>query len=499
MFLYSIKFGGQKLPFDICANPRKELTMPNLMLPGNPRYQPKELQAFFGYDRLFEAVASVEIATMQTLAEIGIIPAADITVLTSVIKEELFAISTSEVDELERRVTKHDIRAWVRIAQGKMEPGLRRWVHVPLTSYDALDTARAVQFVQAHNNVVKRFTNKVISHFVDQVYRFADQPQIGRTHGQHALPITVGFWFATILNRILSNIQAANAAAEKLVGKISGAVGVYNAQVGLGILARCGSKTFEERVLEKLGLKPAPISTQILPPEPLADYLFACVKLSATFGQFGLDGRHLMRTEIAELGEPFESGQVGSSTMAHKRNPINFENLEGTWKKNKAEFYKVLECMTSEHQRDLVGSSITRDFPTIVVNVVNQLNTLLREAGGKPFISRISVDKAACERNLKAQGDAILAEPIYIALQMAGYEGDAHELVNHVALPYAKKHNMLLLAATRQVLSDCNSIVWKNIPSDTVQMLEDSERYTGNAAEKAYEIAKAAEAYLKTK
>lgn len=199
---------------------------------------------------------------------------------------------------------------------------------MPLTSYDALDTARALQFVRAHS-VVRQRADTVVGLLVEQVDRFAAQPQIGRTHGQHALPITVGFWFATILNRVLADIQSANDAAEKLVGKISGAVGVYNAQVGLGIAARAGERTFEARVLEKLGLRPSPISTQILPPEPLADYLFACVKLSAAFGQFGRDGRHLMRTEIGELGEPFEKGQVGSSTMAHKRNPITFEISRG--------------------------------------------------------------------------------------------------------------------------------------------------------------------------
>src|SRR3989344_2152204 len=470
--------------------------MSNLALPGNPRYQPKDLQKHFGYDNLFRTVADVEIATIITLAEIGIIPKADVDLLTPAVEQELRAIQTSEVDDIERKVTKHDIRAWVRIAQSKMEPSLRRWVHVPLTSYDALDTARAVQFVQAHNNVVRRLTNKVIGHFAEQVYRFADQPQIGRTHGQHALPITVGFWFATILNRIVTNIQSASAAAEKLVGKISGAVGVYNAQVGLGISARCGSKTFEERVLEKLGLKPAPISTQILPPEPLADYLFACVKLSATFGQFGLDGRHLMRTEIAELGEPFEQGQVGSSTMAHKRNPINFENLEGTWFKTKNEFGKVLDTMISEHQRDLVGSSLMRDFPTIVVNLVQQLNTLLREKDEVPFVSRISVDEEICQRNLKAQGQAILAEPMNIALQMAGYEGDAHDLVNHKAMKFVEKGFSMIEAAKTALLSqglmDQRSLL-SNIPPEVIKLLSSPEKYTGLASEKAIQIASAAE------
>ncbi len=473
----------------------------NLTLPGNPRYQPKDLQSCFGYDNLFRSVAEVEIATMRTLAEIGVIPESDIALLTPEIEQQLLAISTTEVDEVERKVTKHDIRAWVRIAQEKVDPTLRRWIHVPLTSYDALDTARALQFVRGHE-VVRQLTNRVIGHLAEQVKLFAETPQIGRTHGQHALPITVGFWFATVLSRILINIQSANSAAEKLVGKISGAVGVYNAQVGLGIAARCGDKTFEERVLEKLGLKAAPISTQIIPPEPLADYLFSCIKLSAAFGQFGRDGRHLMRTEIAELGEPFEKGQVGSSTMAHKRNPINFENLEGTWIKNQVEFGKVLATMVSEHQRDLVGSSIARDFPTIVVNLVSQLNTMLREANGKPFISRISVDKVSLRRNFEAQGDAILAEPIYITLQMAGYEGDAHELVNHVAVPHSKQEKVSLLEATKWALEHQHSHtlmsqIWDAISGETRTMLEKPETYTGVASVKALEIVSAAEAYIK--
>lgn len=490
--------------------------MPNLTLPGNPRYQPKDLQQCFGYDNLFRSVAEVEIATMRTLAEIGVIPESDIALLTPEIEQQLLSIPTTEVDEVERKVTKHDIRAWVRIAQEKVDPKLRRWIHVPLTSYDALDTARALQFVRGHE-VVRRLTDQVIVHFAEQVKLFALVPQIGRTHGQHALPITVGFWLATILSRILTNIQSANSAAKKLVGKISGAVGAYNAQVGLGIewLAQqaiakenCNEigyevpESFEGLVLRRLGLVPAPISTQILPPEPLADYLFSCIKLSAAFGQFGRDGRHLMRTEIAELGEPFEKGQVGSSTMAHKRNPINFENLEGTWIKNQIEFGKVLATMVSEHQRDLVGSSIARDFPTIVVNLVNQLNTLLREAGGKPFISRISVDEVSLRRNFEAQGDAILAEPIYIALQMAGYEGDVHELVNHVAMPHSKQEKVSLLEATKWALEHQHSHtlmsqIWDAIPGETRAMLEKPETYTGAASVKALEIVRAAEDYIK--
>jgi len=492
--------------------------MPNLTLPGNPRYQPKDLQAYFGYDNLFRYVAEVEIATMRTLADIGIIPPADIVLLTPEVEQKLLTITTSEVDEVERNITKHDIRAWVRIAQERSPQGIRRWIHVPLTSYDALDTARSLQFLRAHTETVKPLADKVIGHLIERTRTFALTKQIGRTHGQHALPITVGFWFATILSRILRNLESANVAAYGLVGKISGAVGAYNAQKAVGIVSRCQSKaigshnasdvasglvnyadvpTFESLVLEKLGLKPALISTQILSPEPLADYLFACVKLSASLGQFGRDGRHLMRSEIAELGEPFDKGQVGSSTMAHKRNPINFENLEGTWLKTKSEFGKVLDTMISDHQRDLVGSTISRDFPTIVVNLVSQFNTLLREKDGVPFISRISVDQESCERNFSLQGDEILAEPVYIALQMAGYEGDAHKVVNEQVIPAVKEGKSFLFAIKEAADGDPGLLkARENLPEGILSLLNESGNYNGLASEKALEVAKVAEGYL---
>lgn len=476
----------------------------NLSLPGNPRYQPKDLQEVFGYDNLYHCIAEVEIATMRTLAEIGVMPESDIQHLTPEVEAALLAITTSEVDVVERNETKHDIRAWVKIAQSKMDPALRRWVHVPLTSYDVIDSARALQFSRAHQ-VVSKLTKELVAELIVHVERYKSVPQIGRTHGQHALPITVGFWFATVLQRLVDNAKSADRAAAFLVGKIAGPVGAYNAQVGLGITARCGEKSFEERVLDKLGLCSAPICTQIVPPEYLADYLFACMKLSATLGQFGRDGRHLMRTEIGELSEPFEVGQVGSSTMAHKRNPINFENLEGTWQKNQAEFLKVFYTMVSEHQRDLTGSCISRDFPTIVVNLVSQLNTLLRkDSQGTPFISRLRVDEERVRANLIQQGDDILAEPMYIALQMAGFEGDAHHLVNHIALPNKQKHGGTLYdAVIHGALSEhfngdeaAADKVYENLPQGFALMCETPGAYFGLAEEKAMQVAEYAELYL---
>ncbi len=472
--------------------------MVNLILPGNPRYQPQSLVPFFSYDNLARALVEIELAALRTLGDIGVIAQEDINLLTPEIEAKLLAITTSEMDKVEREITKHDIRALVRLMQEIMPAPLKRWVHVPLTSYDVIDTARALQFVRAHKEVVRPKTNQVIGCLRDMALRYAEEVQIGRTHGQHALPITVGFWFATILYRVLFNIEQANRYATGLTGKISGAVGAYNAQVALGIGGEEGGE-FEERVLKRLGLEPAPISTQILPPEPLAYYLHSCLMLSASLGQFGRDARHLMRTEIAELAEPFAAGQVGSSTMAHKRNPLHFENLEGMWLKNKNEFGKVLDTMLSEHQRDLVGSSLARDFPTLIVNLTYQLDTLLRpDKAGAPFLSRIVVDTEACRRNLAKQGDIILAEPFYLALQMYGYEDDAHEVINHKAMPMVGKDVPTLFAAVLKLtmIDPRLKAAWNRIPKDVLKLLRDPANYVGRSQEKVGEICDRANAYL---
>jgi len=473
----------------------------DLTLPGNPRYQPVGMKEVFGYDELYLGLARVEIATLDVLGEINVIPEKEMKSLVPGLRQQLLAIPTTRVDEIEREITHHDVRAWVREAQEIINSALARWVHIPLTSYDPLDTGRIIQFQSAYQRALNPSIKEVIGLLADLVEKFADQVQIGRTHGQHALPITVGFWLATILQRILHNWYQMDVYAEELVGKISGAVGAYNAQIGLRFDQASGDKTFEERVLDKLDLAPAKISTQILPPEPLAYFLFSCTMMSASLGQLGRDCRHLMRTEIAEVAESFETGQVGSSTMAHKRNPINFENLEGMWLRTKNELGKVLDTLISEHQRDLVGSSVARDFPIILINLQQQLDTLTKKnKDGIPFLSRITVDPGACRRNLASSSPFILAEPLYIALQMAGYPGDAHELVNRELVPEARRTNLSLIQILRRSADNDPSLkeVLSKIPSAIQELLQEPRNYTGKAAEKAREIASSAKDQIAT-
>lgn len=462
----------------------------NLNLPGNPRYQPRQMQAIFGYDYLYKTYIEVEMATLETLYEAGVIPKEDYDSIDADVNHCLSNITTTMVDKWERAVTKHDIRALVQIMKQIFGPKAEKWLHIPLTSYDVIDTGRSISYYRAFQMVIEPCVYKLLSEIKEKIIANADIAQVGRTHGQHAIPITVGFWLATIANRIIFNYLEMSRLANELAGKISGAVGAYNAQSALGLN---DDFNFERKVLAKLGLKPAVISTQILPPEPLAYFLFSASMMSATLGQFGRDGRHLMRTEISEIAERFSSKQVGSSTMSHKRNPINFENLEGMWLRTKNEFGKVMDTLITDHQRDLVGSCIARDFPIILINLQHQLNTLLRSDGhGGTFVSNIVVDVQKCKKNLEMSQDFFIAEPLYIALQIAGYPGDAHDFVSHTLMDYAKKHNCNLYDALLAIASskdgrDLKKVVDK-IPEQMKEIFRNPATYVGSATKKAMDI-----------
>lgn len=468
----------------------------NLALPGNPRYQPKELQPYFGYDNLMRWMVEVELAAMRALAETGAFDKSLLELITPEMQHKLLGIPTSYVDKIEREKTKHDIRALVLAMKEILPPPLHPWVHVPLTSYDVVDTARSLMFREAHRGVIMPRLKDVIRIFAKLALDNAHQVQIGRTHGQHALPITVGFWLATVVDRLVDNAVRMDGSVEKLAGKISGAVGAYNAQVALGLNEKW---PFETAVLEKLQLERALISTQILPPERMAQYLSSILFCSGAFAQFGRDARHLMRSEINEVAEAFEAGQVGSSTMAHKRNPINFENMEGMFTKNKAEFFKVMDTLVSEHQRDLTGSAVLRDFPIMVINLYQQMSVLLRKnATGATFLERLTVDSAACKRNMAMADDKILAEPMYIALQMAGYPGDAHKLINERAMTVCKERKIGLLNALRDIGQTDHEVAeaLEKIPQDIMGLFGSTSHYIGDAVKKTEEIALDAITYV---
>lgn len=460
----------------------------NYVLPGNPRYQPKSMIPYFGYDNIVKPWIEVELALLDVLGELGVIPKEEYALLTPEVRKRIKTITTTEVDKREREVTKHDVRALVQLIQETIPQPfkLRRWVHFGATSFDIRDTGSILAFRRAFLNVTLPAIDNLAKILADKIEEYAEVRQIGRTHGQHALPITVGFWLATILARLLNCRERLLITYNDLRGKFSGAVGAYNAQIGL--LGR----NIEERVLEKLGLQPAEISTQILPPEPLADFLHAHVLLSGCLAQLARDCRNLQRSEIEEIREKFEGEQVGSSTMPHKRNPISFENAEGMFIIVKNEYGKVLDTLISEHQRDLVGSSPAREFGGIVILVQYQLERIVRA------ISKMEIDEEALKRNFNLNAHLVLAEPLYLALQMAGYKDDAHHLVNKTLVPKATPEKPLIKVLEGLTEGDPSiAKVVNRIPEKVRSLLHNPEDYIGLAIEKAREIAKLARETIK--
>lgn len=477
-----------------------------LEMPGNPRYQPDSLKLYFGYDNIARFYFDVEWALMKALSKLGLIPPETAVLLTDDIYRALRQkITTTLEDEVERGITKHDIRALLMVIRHflmatkmRLVVVLARWFHIPATSYDIIDTARIIAYRRAFWEVSFPALLKLIGSLKIKTVEFVDAVQIGRTHGQHAEPITVGFWLATILARIIDVAEHLVAREAELVGKFSGPVGAYNCQAILGFEKRSQEifgKAFEELVLAELKLSPAPISTQILPPEPLARFLFEFTLLSGALGQISRDCRNLQRTEIAEVVEPFEGTQDGSSAMPHKRNPITWEGVEGIYTIVKDEFHKVLDVIISDHQRDATGMCVMREFPGIVVLVQHQLETVNR------IVPKISVDKKALERNFNLDRHLVLSEGIYIALVMAGYKGDAHALVNHTLVPRSQvsgRHlikELLLLAEEKPELK-LRPVV-ENMPEELIDLLQRPEAFTGKAKEKAFAIAERADSFLK--
>ncbi len=459
--------------------------MSNLSMPPEPRYQPKELIHLFGYDNLAKSKVEVELALLATLADYEVFPSELIKLITPEVQDSLYGITESEIVELEK-TTGHDVQALI-IAMCKRIPdeaaALRNFIHFVATSFDIRDNALILLMLRSYATVVRPALMELISILATQAIMYMNTPMIGRTHLQHAIPITAGFWMATILQRIMHCTQRLDVLAHALRGKFSGAVGACNAQVLFGLAHRGTAPSFEDHVLRKLGLVAAPISTQILPPEPLAEFLHEYVMLSAALAQLGDDVRHLHQTEVSEVIEGFGAMQTGSSTMSHKRNPIKAEQLVGMYKLVKAQYQNVLSNMTSNLQRDLRGSCIIRQYPAVVVLTFQQVQTAIK------LVSKWGVDVNAMAQNLKLKRHIIMSEALQLALRKAGFSGEAHDYVNHKIVPLATPSKPLLTVAHELAKDDTElARALDNITISELDAIEQPETYIGLAAEKTEEI-----------
>lgn len=437
--------------------------------PTEYRYAVPELRAYLSEEAYVRYKAKVEAALARVLEARGIANRG----VAEQIQTAASCITAAEVYEAEKR-TKHDIRALVQVIRSKVSAEARPFVHLTATSYDVVDTANALRYKDAMRNVIIPDMLELERSWIQLARREKDTLQIGRTHGQHAEPVTFGFAIAHYVNRWGTQIVKLREVTDKLVGKFSGAVGAYNA---ISLLIE-DPEQFECEVLELLDLKPALISTQIVPPEPMSDFIHAVISSYSVLANFCDDMRHLQRSEIGEVMERVEADQVGSSTMPHKRNPIGFESVKSLWKKFMPQIITMHLDQISEHQRDLTNSASQRYTQELLVIFDYCVRALRR------ISDRLEVDRNRMRANFMLAQDAIIAEPLYILLSRYGHP-DAHEYLRRKSLQaYREKRSL------KELVEQDAEIQYyvQRFTEEQKEKVFNAERYTGIAAEKTEKV-----------
>lgn len=434
--------------------------------PLDSRYYDPEVSKYLSEHSRIAYQAHVETALAYTLAEFGICTQKT----AKAIEGAALKVTTKEVYR-EEELTKHDIKALVNSIKKRLDNQAKPYVHFGATSYDIIATAQNLQMREVANKVVIPRLKELLKVLTSLAEKYATTPQIGRTHGQHGVPITFGFAISEYISRIGDSMEAIQALTDELQGKFSGAVGSYNA---LSTFIDDPIK-FEVSVLGKLDLKPAPYSTQIIPPEGLVRLLDEMTIMAGIMGNLGHDMRHLQRTEINEIREKFADGQTGSSTMAHKRNPINFENVVSLSKQVIAQSVNANLNLSSEHQRDLTDSASAR-FYTIIPACVASMTTRLTK-----IMSKIEVDETAMQKNLAITGGAIAAEPLYLLLAKHGHV-KAHE--KSKALAHKALADEITLVEAIETDREAHNYWLKFSKKEQDILIDPAKNYTGLATKK---------------
>jgi adenylosuccinate lyase len=384
------------------------------------RYGTPEMLQIFEEENRLQRMLDVEAALAWAHAEVGNILRKDAEKIarTASVKH----VKLSRVKEIEREI-KHDVASLVRaLAEACGSSGA--YVHLGATSSDITDTATALQLKDALTLLENRLNNmqKVL---LEKAERHKRTIMIGRTHGQHALPITLGFKFAVWVREIARHIQRLRECRERLlVGKMSGAVGT---QAGLGPNAI----KIQKLTMERLGIKPAEISTQIVQRDRHAELVCLLANIASTLDKFATEIRELQRPEIGELAEPFaRAKQVGSSTMPHKRNPLLCERVSGLAKVMRSLVVPALENVPTWHERDLTQSSAERFILPEACILVDYMLSLMTNV-----IANLQIDEKRMRKNIKLTQGRIMSEAVMIALTLKGMNRqEAHEHLRRLAI-----------------------------------------------------------------
>jgi len=400
----------------------------------------------------------VEQAASAVLAEDEVIPAAAAEAIAT-----KASFSVARIEEIEAEV-KHDVIAFTTaVAENLKDQGLgeqSRWLHYGLTSNDVVDTAQALQVKEASGQI-RAGLEKLLAVLKKRALEFKHTPTIGRTHGIHAEPTTFGLKLLNWYAEMERNIARFDAAAEDMrVGKLSGAVGTF------GHL----KPEHEERICARLGLKPAPVATQVIQRDRHAAYISTLALMGSTLDKMAVEVRHLQRTEVREAQEYFSEKQKGSSAMPHKKNPITSEQISGLARVLRGNAQAAFENVALWHERDISHSSVERViFPDSTILV----DYLLAKTAD--LIDRLLVYPERMKKNLESTGGLIFSGQLLLDLAEAGMlREDAYRLVQGHAMRAWKED----LVFRDEVARD--AAITKLLSAEKLEKTFDTMRQLGN-------------------
>ncbi len=379
------------------------------------RYTRPEMGRVWSEENKFQKWLEVELAASETLAEAGIVPREAAARL-----RERARVDVARINEIEARV-RHDVIAFtVAVQESVGDPEAARWLHYGLTSNDVVDTAQALLVREASAMIeqgLERF-GKVLER---RAWEFKDAPEIGRTHGIHAEPITFGLKVANWYSENQRDLERFRAAAAQMaVGKVSGAVG------------NCAhlNPEIEEKICARLGLAVTPIASQVIERDRHAQYLSTLAILAASLERIALEIRHLQRTEVREVEEPFGGEQRGSSVMPHKRNPVASEQVCGLARVVRANSVAALENIALWHERDISHSSVERVIlPDSTILVDYMLHRITE------IVTNMRVFPDRMRRNLEAtQGLIFSGQLLQDLVEQGASREDAYKWVQAHAM-----------------------------------------------------------------
>ena len=378
-----------------------------------PRYTRPEMAALWSDEQKYRTWLRVELAATATLAGRGLVPADDLETI-----REKASFDVSRIAEIEAEV-KHDVIAFLTSISEKVGPASRH-IHYGLTSSDVVDTALALLLVQA-SDLLLLGLDRMLGVLKRRAIEHKATVMVGRTHGIHAEPYTLGLKFVGWYLEIRRSRERLVVAREEIrFGKLSGAVGTY-AHL---------DPTVEAEVLETLGLKCEPLATQVIPRDRHAALMAALGILASSLDRIATEIRHLQRTDVREVEEPFAAGQKGSSAMPHKRNPIGCENVSGLARLVRAQVQAALEDIPLWHERDISHSSVERvmfpDATTLCDYMLHRMTGIL---------DGLIVYPERMEENMGRMKGLVFSQAVLLALASAGVSREvAYDLVQRNAM-----------------------------------------------------------------